>query len=117
MSKVDLHIHSIASDGTDTPEELLENIRRGGITVFSITDHDTIQGAMRMDEIAPEDVKFIRGIEFSCRMVSGKCHILGFDYDPSNAEFIKALEMVRTLRREKLDSRLSFLQYEVGKKA
>ena len=81
MSKVDLHMHSTASDGTDTPEELLKNIRKSGITVFAITDHDTIEGAMQMEKLAPNDVKFIRGVEFSCKTPSGKCHIVGLNYD------------------------------------
>ena len=113
MSKVDLHMHSTASDGTDTPEELLKNIRQNGITVFAVTDHDTIEGAMQMEKLTHDGVTFIRGIEFSCKAPSGKCHIVGLDYDPQNEDFIKAIEMGRNLRKEKYETRLSFLQNEI----
>ena len=38
---IDLHIHSNASDGTDSPDELLQNIKTAGIKTFALTDHDT----------------------------------------------------------------------------
>ena len=44
MMKVDLHLHTEFSDGTDSPKELLEKIRACGIDFFSITDHDAIAG-------------------------------------------------------------------------
>lgn len=113
MSNVDLHMHSTASDGTDTPEELLKNIRQNGITTFAVTDHDTIEGAMQMEKLAHDGVTFIRGIEFSSKAPSGKCHIVGFDYDPQNEDFVKAIEMGRSLRKEKFEARLSFLQNEI----
>ncbi|MBR6268367.1 MAG: PHP domain-containing protein [Selenomonadaceae bacterium] len=78
---IDLHMHSIASDGTDSIQELLENVRSGGIRTFSLTDHDTIDGVMEMESIVPKDMTFIRGIEFSCITAAGKCHILGYGYD------------------------------------
>ena len=61
-SAIDLHMHSTASDGTDTIPELLQKILAAGIQTFSVTDHDTIAGAMEMQCIVPEGVTFLKGI-------------------------------------------------------
>ena len=63
--RADLHLHTTASDGSDTPRELLCKARENGIDVVSITDHDTIAG---LKELSVEDfngLKVITGIEFS----------------------------------------------------
>jgi predicted metal-dependent phosphoesterase TrpH len=107
---IDLHIHTTASDGSDSPAELLENLKKAGITTFSVTDHDTIDGALEMEQLVTEDFRFIRGIEFSCETPAGKCHILGYGYDPSDAVFQAALAEGAALRQEKLRERLTFLE-------
>lgn len=113
-SIIDLHIHTTASDGTDTPEELLQRIHEAGIKEFAVTDHDTITGALETEKICGEDVKFIRGIEFSCRtrITNTKCHILGLNYDYENAEFINALKTGEELRRKKFWKRIEILHDE-----
>ena len=57
-NKIDLHMHSTASDGTDTPLQLAEIVQSAGITIFALTDHDTVAGAIKVsyagrDEIRP----------------------------------------------------------------
>ena len=42
--KVDFHMHTTVSDGTDTPEEILNRVRQAGISMFSVTDHDALKG-------------------------------------------------------------------------
>ena len=114
-STVDLHIHTDASDGTDTPEELLWNIQKAGINVFAITDHDTIKGAMKMKRIIPPGIKFIQGIEFSCRTEGGiKCHILGLNYNEHNPDFQEALRTGDNLRHQKFDLRIKLLREQFG---
>ena len=44
-NKIDLHLHSTASDGTMSPKELADYAKENGITVAAITDHDTVDGA------------------------------------------------------------------------
>lgn len=112
--RIDLHIHSIASDGTDTIPMLLENLRASGIGIFSVTDHDTITGALEMQELVPGDMTFIKGIEFSCVTSAGKCHILGYGYDENAPEFQAVLEEGRTKRRAKLERRIDFLRDNFG---
>ena len=113
-SKVDLHIHTTASDGADTPRMLAEKIAAAGLELFSVTDHDTVAGAMEMEKIVPEGVRYIRGVEFSCVSPAGKCHILGYGYDPDHPAFREALDEGRRLRLEKLDRRLEQLRRDHG---
>ncbi|MEE3455084.1 MAG: PHP domain-containing protein, partial [Succiniclasticum sp.] len=80
-SKVDLHMHSRASDGSDWIPGLLRKIQKLGIRTFALTDHDTIKGVQRMEKIVPDGIRFIRGIELSCKTEVAKCHILGYNYD------------------------------------
>ena len=66
--KIDLHMHSNVSDGTDTPEELLEHVRETGLEVFALTDHDAAKGCAAIRALLRDgDPVFINGAEFSCR--------------------------------------------------
>lgn len=109
-SNIDLHMHSTASDGTDTPEELLEHIKEVGIRIFSLTDHDAIDGCAQLEAIIPEGITFVPGVEFSCITGAGKCHILGYGYRPDAPSMARALEAGRTLRLAKLARRLNHLK-------
>ena len=113
-SKVDLHIHTTASDGADTPGELAAKVAAAGLELFSVTDHDTVDGALEMEKFVPDGVKYIRGVEFSCLSPGGKCHILGYGYDPDHPAFRAALAEGRRLRMEKLDRRLEQLKIDHG---
>ena len=106
---IDFHIHSNASDGTDPPEILLKKLKSSGIKFFSLTDHDTINGALKIKEIVDDEIKFIKGIEFSCISENGKCHILGLNYDENNADFQNALKTGDKLRHEKFFRRIEIL--------
>lgn len=113
-SYVDLHMHSIASDGTDLIPELLQKIREAGIKTFALTDHDTIQGVLEMQKIVPAEVTFIRGVEFSCKTEIAKCHILGYNYDPENKEFREFVAEAHAVRRDKTERRIQYLAKELG---
>lgn len=110
----DLHIHTTASDGSDTPAELADKLRATGLRLFSVTDHDTIDGALEMEKLVPEGMRFVRGVEFSCVSPVGKCHVLGYGYDPDHPAFKAALEEGRQLRMEKLELRLRRLREDFG---
>ena len=113
-NRIDLHIHTTASDGSDTPAELAAKVAAAGLTVFSVTDHDTIEGALAMEGLVPGGIRFIRGVEFSCTSPGGNCHILGYGYDPDHPAFRAALEEGRQLRQEKLERRLTHLWERFG---
>ena len=111
---VDLHMHSTASDGTDSPAVLLENVRAAGIRTFSVTDHDTIDGALTMEALVPADMTYVRGVEVSCYTEVEKCHILGYAYDPDCPAFQEVLEEGHRRRRAKFDQRVAWLASEHG---
>lgn len=113
-SYVDLHIHTTASDGSDTPAELAQKVKEAGLRLFSVTDHDTLDGALEMEALVPEGVRYIRGVEFSCADPAGKCHILGYGYDPGHPALCAALEEGRQLRWSKMVLRLERLRREFG---
>lgn len=113
--KIDLHMHSTISDGTDTPEELLERIREAGIRIFALTDHDAVKGYERIRRLLSEDDPvLLSGVEFSCRDEEGKYHILGYGFDPESASVQNVVETGHRLRMKKLSARLEFLQSAFG---
>ena len=113
-SYVDLHMHSIASDGTDLIPGLLQKIQETGIKTFALTDHDTIKGVLEMQDIVPEGITFIKGVELSCKTKIAKCHILGYNYDPENKEFREFVEEAHAVRRDKTERRIQYLTKELG---
>lgn len=88
---IDLHTHSTASDGTDTPAQLTAVAAAAGVEVLAITDHDTTAGWQRAIAALPAGMTLVPGTEFSCRYVpeTGRrvsLHLLGYLYDPDHAE-------------------------------
>jgi len=96
---VDLHIHTTYSDGTCTPEEIIELAHKEGIQVLAITDHDEVGGLERAIKAAEKyGIKVIPGIECGADFSSGNCHILGYNIDVNN-EGIKAYSEERQRER------------------
>ncbi len=113
--KIDLHIHTTASDGTDTLPELLSKVRDKGIGLFSVTDHDNIKAAEQMPaELGSGDPVFVSGVEISCRDTEGRYHILGYGYDPERPGIREMVQKVHGLRMERLEGRLSCLEKDFG---
>ena len=112
---IDLHMHTTASDGTDTPAEILCRVRASGLKLFSVTDHDAIKGC---EEILPAltagDPAFLTGVEFSCRDEEGQYHILGYGYDPTTEPIRQVVELGHSYRMNKLKGRLDYLKSEFG---
>jgi predicted metal-dependent phosphoesterase TrpH len=85
-SKVNLHVHTMYSDGSKTVPEVVSALKAAGIEYFAITDHDTLDGSLEATEYAEKyKMKHFNGIELSCRFTNGEigfddlcgCHILG----------------------------------------
>ena len=112
MQTIDLHMHTRFSDGSDDLPGLLENLGKAGIKTFSVTDHDTCEGALLMEKMVPEDMTYYRGIEFSCTTPAGLLHVLGYNYRPDSAEFHEAIAEGRRLRDKKLELRLDHIRKE-----
>jgi len=102
MAAIDLHSHSIFSDGTNTPEELVALAEQGGLSALALTDHDTTDGLPRfMAAGANSSVQTVSGIELSAEFGEVTLHILGLLFDPANQELQAALQWVREGRTER----------------
>lgn len=99
----DLHTHTKYSDGTFTPQELVEYAAKQGVAVLSVTDHDSVSG---IDEAIAAGfkcgVEIIPGIELNTDFKDAELHILGYFIDYKNPEFIKKLNRFRDSRIERM---------------
>lgn len=83
----DLHIHTYFSDGTFSPEEVVENAHREGLSCIAITDHDTVVGVKPTVEVAKKyDLEVIAGVELSCQKDTKDIHLLAYLFDCENKE-------------------------------
>ena len=115
MPLIDLHMHSTVSDGTDTPEELLQRVREAKITLFALTDHDAVKGCgMIRKALRAGDPVLLNGVEFSCRDEDGKYHILGYGYDPESEAIRETVEAGHQMRIRKVEARLDYLRTVLG---
>lgn len=113
--KIDLHMHTTVSDGSDTPEAIIANVRDAGITVFSVTDHDAIKGCQAVqNRLKQGDPAFICGVEFSCKDDQGQYHILGYAYDPDSKSIQGVVDRGHSLRMKKVQARLDFIKDAFG---
>ena len=112
---IDLHMHTAFSDGTDTPGELVGKVKAAGITLFSVTDHDSVEAGRVIPGLLGEgDPSFITGAELSCKDEDGKYHILGYGFDPGSGPVVGVVKRGHDFRMKKLRERLDFLKSEFG---
>lgn len=99
--KADLHLHSTASDGRLSPEELVRRAAHLGLAVIALTDHDSVDGiagALKAAEQYPS-LKVIPGVEVSTDVPHGEVHVLGYFIDHTDPELIVKLAAFRNSRR------------------
>jgi len=117
--KIDLHMHSAWSDGTDKIEELLRNVVKNNISIFALTDHDTIGGCVEIREkygnfLKDNKLKFINGIEFSTDDSGKSVHILAYNFDVRNEGMKLLIAKGESLRKERAEIRLEKLKENFG---
>jgi predicted metal-dependent phosphoesterase TrpH len=96
---IDLHTHTTASDGRCTPAELVTRAAAAGVTVLSVTDHDTIDAATAAAEAcARSGITFVPGIEITAVREEIDVHVLGYFVDPA-APGLRAFLSEQRLRR------------------
>ncbi|SEB58909.1 hypothetical protein SAMN05428945_0538 [Streptomyces sp. 2224.1] len=93
--RIDLHTHSTASDGTDTPAELVRGAAAAGLDVVALTDHDTVGGHAEARAALPAGLTLVTGAELSCRLDGVSLHMLAYLFDPEEPEFARERELVR----------------------
>jgi 3',5'-nucleoside bisphosphate phosphatase len=116
--RIDLHTHSTASDGTDTPAALVCNAAAAGLDVVALTDHDTVGGygeavtALR-GLGAAGGLTLVTGAELSCRVGGISMHMLAYLFDPEEPELYRERELVRDDRVPRARAMVGRLQ-ELG---
>jgi hypothetical protein len=105
--RIDLHTHTTASDGTDTPAGLVAAAAGAGLAALAITDHDTTAGWAEAAAALPPGMRLIRGAELSCMSPDGRggrcdVHLLAYLFDPDADAVVSAHARQRAERRERL---------------
>lgn len=96
---IDLHAHSTASDGTDTPSGLVTAAARAGVEVLAITDHDSTAGwEQAADTARRTGVLLVPGAEITCRAGRVSVHLLSYLHDPGDTALARALADTRDER-------------------
>jgi predicted metal-dependent phosphoesterase TrpH len=100
--QADLHIHTRASDGTWTAEDLISEVSKTDIKLFSITDHDTVDSIPEAIKIIKNyDINFLPAVEISSTLNGSLFHILGYGIETNNQDLNKLLEENRILMEKK----------------
>ncbi len=98
----DLHCHTNCSDGALSPEALISRATDKGVSVLSITDHDTIAGWQMAEAHALKaGIKLIPGIEFSSQWSKGQVHIVGLDIATDNPVLLTAINQQANAREQR----------------
>lgn len=94
---IDLHLHTLASDGRLSPTELIQLVANQGLETISITDHDSTEGLAEAYEAAKEFpyMRIIPGIEMSADIPGDEVHVLGYFLDYHDVEFQETLTELR----------------------
>ncbi len=105
---IDLHTHSTASDGTDSPSELVARAASLGLEALAITDHDTLQGSDEaVTAAAAAGLRFVQGLELSTRRTeepdpaARSVHVLGYFFRPPEPGFRAWLDSLKERRRSR----------------
>jgi len=100
--KADLHIHSSASDGADSPTSLIEQAAAAGLDGVALTDHDTLAGIAEASEAASRlAIALIPGVELSVDHHGSKMHMLVYGIEPGRGPLQDRLDGLRTGRLER----------------
>jgi predicted metal-dependent phosphoesterase TrpH len=104
----DLHLHSLFSDGTFTPEEIVAHGKRLGFAALALTDHDTVEGCERMAAACKaERIEFIPGTELTAEFGDHELHILGFYLDTLHPRLLAEMVRFQSVRQQRIRDMVS----------
>ena len=113
--KIDLHMHTTASDGASTPEELVAHCIELGLETIAVTDHDNVTSVEKVKKLGEEKgLKVVPGIEISTYRGEAEYHILGYFIDIENDALLGLTEAIldsRVERTHKMIAKLSEMGY------
>jgi len=92
MKQMDMHMHSYFSDGNKDLHQIAKEVEEKGLSLFSLTDHDCISGTNEMKEIMKSKaINFLPGVEISSTFKMMEFHLLVYNYDDQNQDFLNLL--------------------------
>jgi len=108
---IDLHSHTLHSDGDRTPAQLFAEAKAAGVEVLAVTDHDTVFG-LEECRVASEaaGVRFVTGIELSCELHGREVHLLGHFIDPRAPALEQMANGMLAERRERMEKMIALTQ-------
>ena len=93
--RADLHVHSNASDGTDSPAEVMRRAALAGLDAVALTDHDTVAGHAQARQARPDALTLVPGMELSGRLDGHSLHLLAYLFDPRHPELAEQTQAIR----------------------
>ncbi len=99
----DLHLHTTFSDGTFSPEQVVDQGRKHGLSALALTDHDTVEGCARMAEACRQaGIEFLSGTELTAEQDGEEIHILGYCIDTENSRFLSEMSRFQNVRQNRI---------------
>jgi 3',5'-nucleoside bisphosphate phosphatase len=110
MKFADLHLHTFFSDGTFTPEELVERASKLGFAAIALTDHDTVEGCERAAAAcAAAGMEFITGTELTAEHADTEVHILAYFVDTKNQALLTCIAEFQSVRQNRIHEMVAAL--------
>lgn len=110
---IELHCHTTASDGTLSPQELVEHAASLGVTYLAITDHDSVEGSVEAEPMCRErGIVLIPAIEISSTYQGRPMDLLGYGIDPDHSGLREALDAMVRERRQRIPKMIERLRAE-----
>ncbi len=111
MKKIDLHVHSLVSDGSFTPGELAVHAKEQGISAFALTDHDVLAGCEEAAEAAyAAGVEFINGMELTADFQGLKIHVVCLGFDAKHSGFQAMYKKIRAIKEGRIEDIIEFVR-------
>lgn len=99
----DLHLHSVFSDGTYTPVQLIKAAHSHGLSAIALVDHDTVDGVQETLELGAQvGIEVLPGIELTVEHLGNEIHLLGYLLEYDSALLKKKLDSLRSYRIERV---------------
>ncbi|MDO5785214.1 MAG: PHP domain-containing protein [Eubacteriales bacterium] len=112
MAQIDLHMHSSFSlDGELSPRDLAEECSRAGITLASLTDHNSVEGVSEFSwRCAQLGIRAIPGVELDCILDTLHLHVLGYGVDVANAALLRLERSVQNMQRQCAEAQMDAVE-------
>jgi len=106
-----MHVHTTASDGMDSPVEVVASAKKLGLKALAITDHDTLEGVEPALKAGHDyEIEVIPGIELSTEANGEETHILGYLLELASKEFLETISLFRNYRIKRIEQMVVKLQ-------